>query len=316
MKKIWICSTQIQANKPGPIDYLVEGILPRGTCGDVFGPPDEGKSTILLSLAAAIAAGAGTWFGRKIALGKVIILGGEKSSIDTWSRDLERIKAPNMKDNLKILQDDTPLWHWNKQGFWLPTKDYADVVADIKKLKPKLVLIDTLARIANGQNVIDYAQQASLGLEIERLKKEVNTTVLTVSHTNQASAHEPLKKRLFWLSRSGGSGLPGVFRWVAGLSQVREDDFDKKVKNKLPFDFKQAHGRKVIAFAVSKHNEMPVPAWNPDKPMFFEITQDGELRSFWSNKQLTSILINKDEDDTGWTEMPDMVRVFSTRRKK
>lgn len=44
LKKKWLTITQIPTHKPGPINYLVEGILPKGTCGDVYGPPDEGRS--------------------------------------------------------------------------------------------------------------------------------------------------------------------------------------------------------------------------------------------------------------------------------
>lgn len=56
-------AAELLAKQPPPIDWLVGGLLPTGTLGDVSGPPGDGKSTILLSLADHISRGA-AWYGQ------------------------------------------------------------------------------------------------------------------------------------------------------------------------------------------------------------------------------------------------------------
>lgn len=46
-------SAELLSSPPKPISYLVEGLLPARCGGDISGMPDSGKSTIMLSMAAA-----------------------------------------------------------------------------------------------------------------------------------------------------------------------------------------------------------------------------------------------------------------------
>lgn len=50
-------SAELLARPARPITWLVDGLLPLGTLGDVSGPPGDGKSTILLSLADHVSCG-------------------------------------------------------------------------------------------------------------------------------------------------------------------------------------------------------------------------------------------------------------------
>ena len=81
------------ADPPPPVDWLVEGILPAGVAGDVFGPPNAGKSSLIYSLAVHIAGGSPTWFGRTIKSGRVVVGGGEHSGRDAHWRSAHRFVA-------------------------------------------------------------------------------------------------------------------------------------------------------------------------------------------------------------------------------
>lgn len=270
-------------NKAIPLQFLIEGVLPLGTCGDLAGPPGDGKSTLLLHLALSISSEQGDWFGRRIANGKVVILGGEKSCSEAWGRDLHRVwKGKELPDAGDFTIINCPsLYKWDKKhDIWTPTGEYDKAMDDLNKIQPVLVIVDTIGRAAIGQNTIDYAQQAELAIAIESIRDRLNTTLLTVSHTNQSSVKEKLNWRLHWLSRNGGSGLPGVFRWVGGVTRLFPADLDyidDYAAIEAGLDFESVSSSKILAFGVSKYNEMPTPFWNNNQPALFEITEDGQI---------------------------------------
>jgi len=256
---------------PKPIEWLIDGVLPVGTVGDIYAPPGEGKSTILLDLALTLAAGRTNWYGHACRPGKVAIIGGETSSETAFIRNLHRVWGGNQAPDPKNLEciNSGALWKWNRDA-WEITPDGAEMLAYLASFQPSLVLIDTITRAAAGGSQIDNLQQALLGITIEQFAKTLNTTLLTISHTNQASIGGKLHERLHYTSRAGGNGLPGIFRWAAGMSRLNAGD----QSSFLPEDLQM---RKIIAFAVSKHNEMPTPAWNIFKPALFEVQPDGSV---------------------------------------
>lgn len=273
----WWDAADLLSKPTQPIGWLVDGILPTGTVGDVFGPPGEGKSTILLHLAMTIATDAGNWFGCRCASGRVAILGGEKSSEGAAARDLHRVwRGRGIEPGqLKISQQDEPLWRWDRlvQG-WVLTEVGQQETASLAVFQPVLVLLDTTMAVAAGGDQIDNVAQYSLGKTIQRWARDLGgASVLGVSHTNQASAKESAAWRLNYLSRAGGNGLPGALRWLAGVTRIRPDDDLAKL---LGLEDEVAR-KKLVAFGVSKNNEIPTPTWNPHAPAVFEIKEDGSL---------------------------------------
>lgn len=273
----WWDAADLLSKPTQPIDWLVDGILPTGTVGDVFGPPGEGKSTILLHLAMTIATGEGHWFGRRCASGRVAILGGEKSSEGAAARDLHRVwhRRAVGHGQLAISPQDEPLWRWDRLSqCWMLTDAGQAETAALAVYRPALILLDTTMAVAVGGDQIDNVAQYSLGKTIQRWARDLGgATVLGVSHTNQASAKESAAWRLNYLSRAGGNGLPGALRWLAGMTRIRPDDDVAKL---LGLEGESAK-KKLVAFAVSKHNEIPTPHWHPNAPAIFEILQDGSL---------------------------------------
>ena len=260
---------ELQQKDDKPINWVVEGILPSGLVGDVYGPPDEGKSTILSHLALSISSKQEKWFGRKIANGRVAIIGGEKSSEDAWVRDIHRIGAETKlteRGQMCIDMDDKPLWKFDKRaGEWLNTEEHKVLIEYLKTFEPVLVIIDTLSRATIGGNIIDYEQQSLLARKVEEIRHHLNTTIISISHTNQASASANISNRLHWMSRSGSSGLPGIFRWMAGVTRVKEDDDIEQLKS---YNLQE---NKIVTFAVSKCNEIPPPLWNIYNPLVLHI---------------------------------------------
>lgn len=277
MASAWWDAAVLLSKPPQPVDWLVDGILPTGTVGDVFGPPGEGKSTILLHLAMTIATGSGSWFGCRCASGRVAILGGEKSNEGAAARDLHRVWQGRKAERgqLAISPQDEPLWRWDKLSqCWILTDAGQAESAALAVYRPALILLDTTMAVAAGGDQIDNVAQYSLGKTVQRWARDLGgATVLGVSHTNQASAKESAAWRLNYLSRAGGNGLPGALRWLAGVTRMRPDD---DLAKSLGME-DEAGRKKLVALGVSKHNEIPTPAWNPLAPAIFEIRKDGSL---------------------------------------
>ncbi len=276
-------AAHLLASPPPRIEWAIEGILPVGTVGDIFGPPGEGKSSITLDFAIAVASRAGNWFGLPCIAGPVALLGGERSGDAAFARDLHRAsQGRNIDPGMLILPqnecgDCPPMWAWNKQLDRWGTTSWGKQVNDwLIAIKPVLILIDTLASAASGSDIVDQPQQYALGTTLRQWAKTLgDPTVLTISHTNQASAIQEVARRLHYLSRAGGNGLPGALRWIGGVSRLRGGEMDM-VPGGQDYDPRDPVKR-FLAFGVSKHNEMSLPPWNPERPAIFQMTPDGAL---------------------------------------
>lgn len=266
-----------------PIRWLVEGLIPMGTTGDVFGPPGEGKSTIITSLALAITGGQASWFGRRLDSGnnKVVIVGGESSDEESWSRDLHRLLGGLDKDwpydLVQLPTEEEPCWQYDGKS-WNLTELGVEITDYIAEINPALIILDTASVVAWGESQVDNNEQHRLGQTWKKWRKGFgkDTVLLSVSHTNQASASYDIERRLHYLSRAGGNGLPGALRWIAGVSRVTQGNAKEY---HLPGNLLSENfvNRTMVAFGVSKHNEMGRPEWSNITPVLFEIDTDGSL---------------------------------------
>lgn len=277
-KTVWVDAFDICQQPLSPVDWLVDRIFPRSGAGTVDGPPDCGKSSLIVNLAATIANGGGCWFGQDCLSGPVVVLGGEKSSRAVWRRDFERLGKVSRPGYFFVPALDGPLWMWNRrEGVWIKTPSYKEAIRGIKRIKPVLVIGDTIMRLGLGINQLDNAQQAALGLELDELATEAGCLFLTIGHTNQASTKEALSWRLHYLSRAGGNGLPGILRYCFAVTRIHRADIEKNGELEGMFSPLDVSWRKIIACGVSKGNEIPTAAWTNNDPALFEIGRDGQI---------------------------------------
>lgn len=268
-------SAELVARKPKPVEYIVDELIPAGGIRDISGPPGEGKSTIALSLAISISTGLGWWFGLKTTTAPVAWVSGELSDEDTAARDLHRLHANSDSDITFLLPDSEMFRFDSKNERWITTHEGKKVLDEIFRLGIKVTFFDTTGSVVAGSKEIDNDQQRQLARHIRSETKGLGLTVVTISHTNQASAKEKLSWRLHYLSRAGGNGFPGAIRWAAGVSALQTDDAEA-----LGLEEADVINRRLVGFGVSKHNEMPTPVWTNKKPVIFEITEDGALVIF------------------------------------
>jgi len=295
-KTTWSDAFDICQQPLSAVEWLVDGIFPRCGAGTVDGPPESGKSSLIVNLAATIANGGGSWFGQDCFSGPVVVLGGEKSSPAVWRRDFERLGKVVRPGNFFIPELSGPLWKWNKrEEVWFKTHAYAEAVQGIRRIKPVLVIGDTIMRLALGINQLDNTQQAALGLELEALAAEAGCLFLTIGHTNQSSAKEALSWRLHYLSRAGGNGLPGVLRYCFAVTRIHRFDTEKKGELEGLLSTEDVLCRKIIACGVSKGNEIPSALWTNYRPQLFEIMPDGRMMML--NKDFPRIRPSEKENE-------------------
>lgn len=283
---------------PPPHNWLVEGLIEGGKVTDVFGMPGEGKSTILNNLAAAIAAGMSSWCGLKIASGKVAMVGGEISNLASMQRLTQRLVSsyPDLacaeQDQLKVFPDSSPIWHYDSKGDgWILTKYGNWLTGMLIQSRPVLCIVDTITGAADfgtgGGDPVNVQYQ--LGKAIMRWCNDVESAVITVSHTNQSSVSGNTAERLSYLSRTGTNGYPGALRSLIGVTRLRDEETEA-----LGYG-----GRSIVAMGVSKFNEHPTPPiWTNKYPALFDYTKSGLLlvkdgRELQREKGLEAVLSNK-----------------------
>jgi hypothetical protein len=220
------------------------------------------------------------WFGKRCISGAVLVLGGEKSSRDVWVRDLHRAAGTEMFDiepGRFMIAPPTigPLFVWDaRKKVWQRGRGYEPAMQQATAIQPALTIVDTIGRAAAGQDPISIPQQQALAEEFEELRREIGGTLLTVSHTSQASGGEDVQHRLDYISRAGSNGIPGHLRWLMGMTLLRP----KEVSELTPIPADEVGRRQILAVAVSKHSEMPQPAgWNRFDPAVFEMLPDGSV---------------------------------------
>ncbi|MHB1511926.1 AAA family ATPase [Acidiferrobacter sp.] len=272
---------------PQPIDWFLQDVLPLGTTGDVFSPPNAGKTSLLISLVLAVAGGRGNWFGHKCVSGPVLILGGEKSSRAVWVRDLHRATGGEKYDiergRIVIAPSELgPILEWDQhEKQWVNGIGMGAALKMANALHPVLIIIDTIGRGCAGQDPINIPQQQALADRLEQFGRRLGGTLLTVSHTSQSSRSEDLYQRLEYTARAGSSGLPGHFRWLLGMTRLKpEEAADRLGINKKDEEaMEDLAYRNIVAAAVSKPSEMPHPprGWSLRNPALFEILPNGQM---------------------------------------
>lgn len=166
-------------NKPR-VEWLVRNFIPARSCGVLYGPPGSGKSFVALSLALAMAAGE-RWNGTQLEPSEVLYIIAERADVVT-----EREEAWSLHRSRPIPSTFSD-WKWAPQ---IATDESVTTLLDkIHELRPRLVVIDTLARCIIG---MDENSAMDMGPVAENLALIAEATdrgsVLVVHHSGKEAA--------------------------------------------------------------------------------------------------------------------------------
>jgi RecA-family ATPase len=265
-----------------PREHIVEDWITRGIAIALHGPPGTGKSVFLTNMTVSVAEGV-PFYGMRTFPGRVLYVSNEWTDKDEVSR-IWYPKTRNIKPGRLTLEPSGPLLEWvstekdgQRKGEWIWTKKGREILGKIEKMRPDLIILDTILGLCSGVEQLNNPMTYELGRILqEQVASSFNVALIAVAHTSQASSKESLEQRLHYESMAGGNGLPGYLRMTIGLTKIRESDFGKDV---------EALSRSLVAVGSSKYNIAGFkPIWTEKNPGFFawgqsELELDPDPRS-------------------------------------
>jgi hypothetical protein len=157
--------------------YLIDGILPDNSFCMLYGESGCGKSFIALSMGLHVAAGH-PWFGRTVRKGTVLYFAME----GLRGRFNGRVRAHQIKHNfraadIRYSDDDFNL---------LDQTDMLELGPVISKFKPRLIILDTLARLTPGADENSAGQMGLAVAAIKSIMVDTGASVIVVHHTRKS----------------------------------------------------------------------------------------------------------------------------------
>lgn len=204
--------------------WLIETLLTEHSFNLLFGAPGSGKSFIALSFAACIAYGI-PWLGKKVEQGPVVYAAAE--GLLGFKQ-----RFPAFQTHYG-LEGNPPLFFADGSFDLTNETQVIRLAYLIATVKPKLVVIDTLARVFGGGDE-NSAQHMNLFVKgVDTIRKQSNAAVLVVHHTPK---NNPTQER-------GSGALRGAADAV--IACIEEGEFAdgkvikltcEKMKDAEPFE--------------------------------------------------------------------------------
>jgi len=184
-----------QDQRPEP-QWLLPGFLPAESTVMLYGPSGNYKSFLALDIALTLTSGiAGYGCPAREPYAAVFIAA-------EGSRAIERQRRPAWRLARQI-EEPLPFYTIDTMPLIGRPQEVIEVVEQIKRrgIKPKLVVLDTIARAMAGMNENDARDTGEFIEAIELIKRELHCTVLAVHHTGKDEDR----------GSRGSSALPAAF---------------------------------------------------------------------------------------------------------
>ena len=175
-----------------PIRWIVPGLIGEGLTL-INGAPKIGKSWLVLNLAIAAASG-GAFLGELPATQTGTLYLALEDTERRLKNRLQKLKAPDT-DHLKI----TTAWRDGYMGLENYLKAHEEI---------GLVIIDTLARFANIEDMNDYTITTNAMARLKRIADDLNIAIILIHHAKKTGARS---SGADWMeSALGSTGLTGA----------------------------------------------------------------------------------------------------------
>lgn len=176
---------------PPPVEWIVDGIMSRGTLSMFYGDAGTKKTWLLLSAAICIAKGI-PWLGREVTQGPVLIIDEESGHRRLWSRMHQLMKGYGCLEDLPIA--------WITQtGFDLRNPiDVLKMRRNIEAIGPVFVIVDALMEVIAGADE-NSSQEVMPAIKLLRtMMQEYDIAGNVIHHANKGGGYR------------GSSALKGV----------------------------------------------------------------------------------------------------------
>jgi len=180
-------------------DYVVDGLIERGTTNAISADSGVGKSWVSEDLIVAIVSGR-TWLGRELTAQRVLVVDEENPSRMVRGR----LRALGMKNEHRdallyasqagvVLGDP----EWNK---WL--------LEQVKQHRADVIIIDTAMAATNVPDVNDNSAVTALFRVLKPIAKETGAAIILLHHERKVQLGE---------KRDSGQAMIGARAWSNGL---------------------------------------------------------------------------------------------------
>lgn len=190
-----------QAFREKPVlDFVFPGYL-SNTVGVIVAPGSTGKSMLALQLLISVALGRDIFGlfpdGTVIPAGRVILINVEDPEEIIHSR-IHQFGGILNQDDIAELIEKLDVYSLQGSGFTISQKvsggvlqqslSFLDAISAIKEASPRLVVWDTMNRLAGGAEENSNSEMGQVMSYLEQLNKQVGCSSLIVHHSSKAAA--------------------------------------------------------------------------------------------------------------------------------
>lgn len=248
------------------VEWLVPGFLPARSVGVLYGPPGSGKSFVALSLALAMAAGH-RWNGTPLSPSEVLYVIAERADVVT-----EREEAWTLHHRHTIPARFSD-WKWAPQI--ATDEDMGILLNKIHELRPRLVVLDTLARCILGKDENSAQDMGPVAENLSRLAEATDRgSVLVVHHSG----------------KDAGRGMRGSTALLGAVDYTLEVAGD-------------ASAIRVANPKMNAGPEVPSSWWKLERVLMPALPGEDEMRS-------GAVLVPTSSRDAGGSRVAELVKLM------
>lgn len=178
----WSVHTAVEAMLPQPpIEYLVDGLIQRGSVHCFYGDGGSKKTYTLMHMGVMVSSGS-TWLGMNTLKGNVLLID-EESGNRRVNRRLREIILG------EAIQPEIPFLHVSYGHFKLDdAKDALLLESLIIETKADMVIIDALADVMIGDENSKQDTQPVF-YELKRIAENTNAAIVVIHHSNKSGSY-------------------------------------------------------------------------------------------------------------------------------
>lgn len=225
-----------------PIEWIVPGMIAKGTMGFVAGLPETYKTWLLLDLAIECARDGGKWLGKYDVQGaRVLFIDQERFKGETQRRLKSLLNAKQL--DRRLLRESLFVRCGSTTRLDLD-ESFRAFKAELSRIKPDMVLIDSFAT-AHTKEENDRKEIQMVLERIKELRTEFNCTFIFIDHEGKSVYTDKENKE-----------APNAFRMVGSVGKAAAAEFVFTVRRYDPqtcmvFNTKNSLAPGVLSFPVS-----------------------------------------------------------------